>query len=86
VLGAGPNPFGPDGSTSPLRVAFAYRAGVARAPAPGVAYRVTLWMSYGLYCGPLCALSFTKARTVDFDASGTPLRVTGDGPPSFVVS
>jgi hypothetical protein len=86
ALGTGRNPFAAFDSAGTLQASFQYRAAVERAPAPGVAYRVTLRMHYQLYCGPLCALDVTKDRAVEFDAAGTVLRVTGDGPPSYVVS
>lgn len=86
ALSAGPSPFAAYESARALRVSFRYLAAVERATAPGVAYRVTLRMQYQLYCGPRCALWFTKDRVVTFDAGGRVLSVTGDGEPRYMVS
>ena len=86
ALGAGPNPFAPSDSVGALSVLMQYVATVERLPAGSVVHRVTLQLRFQLYCGPLCALSFTKTRIVEFDAAGRVTSIQGDGPPSYVVS
>ena len=52
----------------------------------GGARRVRMQVQFSFYCGPLCALSFSHSRVVEFDAAGNPIRVGGDRPPSYIMS
>jgi len=56
-----------------------YAAAVERTPVPGVAYRVHLKLDYFLDCGARCGYGFMPTRTVDYDAAGHVMSVSGDG-------
>lgn len=85
ALAGGPNPFGGRNQAVAHRASIEYTAAVESRGAVGVR-RVRMQVRFSFYCGPLCALSFNHSRIVEFDATGMPIRVEGDGPPSYIVS
>lgn len=60
-----------------------YRPGEA---APRREYAVAMRLEWSQYCGPLCAMSFSKSRAVVLTAGGDILAVDGDGCAGFAVS
>jgi hypothetical protein len=86
ALADGPNLFGPQNPLAEHRGSLAYSARIVRPPErPGIV-EAHLHISFSFFCGPLCALSFSHSRVVQFDAAGRVLRVIGDKPPGYVVS
>ena len=84
-LAAGPNPFARWNEGVGHRAMVDYTAAVEPRGAAG-GHRVRMQVKFSFYCGPLCALSFDHSRVVEFDPAGKPIRVEGDGPPSYIVS
>jgi hypothetical protein len=85
ALAAAPNPFARWNQGVAHRARIEYTAAVEPRGADG-GHRVRMQVRFSFYCGPLCALSFDHSRIVEFDPAGTPVRVEGDRPPSYVVS
>ena len=85
-LSAQPNPFARSNPGVDHTASVEYRARVERTTDARLPYQAQLEVRFRFHCGGRCALSFTHSRTVDFDASGRPVRIRGDGPPRYVVS
>jgi hypothetical protein len=49
-------------------------------------YEVTMALSWSQYCGSLCAMGFSKKRTVILDKEGKVLMILGDEQPGIIVS
>jgi len=49
-------------------------------------YVVTMHLTYGYYCGPLCAAGISKGRTVVLTPEGAWLYVSGDGRAGMMIS
>jgi hypothetical protein len=54
--------------------------------AGGASFVVRLRLGWNYWCGMLCAVGFSAAREVFFDAEGAVLRVESDGKPMVVMS
>ena len=85
-LSAQPNPFARSNPGVEHTASVEYRARVERTADAQAPYQAQLEVRFRFYCGGRCALYFTHSRTVDFDASGRPVRILGDGPPRYTVS
>lgn len=85
ALSGQPNPAARHNPGVQHRANMTYTATV-RANAVTGRREVHMSLSYSLYCGPLCAVSFTHSRVVEFDQDGRPVAVHGDGRPSVLVS
>ncbi|MDQ8154772.1 MAG: hypothetical protein P3B98_08915 [Gemmatimonadota bacterium] len=85
ALSGQPNPFARHNPGVQHRATLSYTA-LVRANTVTGRREVHLNLSYEFYCGPLCAVSFTHARVVEFDQDGQPVAVHGDGRPRVVVS
>jgi hypothetical protein len=86
-IGGHPFPQLSEGTSHTASVTYTaqVRALPATSSAPG-GHEVHLQVEFSFYCGPLCALSFTHERVVEFDASGKVIAIRGDRPPVFEVS
>jgi len=49
-------------------------------------YVVTMHLTYGHYCGPLCATGILKGRTVVLTPEGACLHISGDGKAGMMIS
>jgi hypothetical protein len=83
---AGRSPFGFSATDGPDHGSFSYTARVIPSSEPGVARIVELQLRWEYWCGMLCAMGFNHTRRVFFDATGTAVRVEGDGQPMVGVS
>ncbi|MHB1313513.1 MAG: hypothetical protein ACYC3L_15960, partial [Gemmatimonadaceae bacterium] len=66
ALSGQPNPAAQHNPGVQHRANMSYTATVRTSAATG-RREVHLSLSYGFYCGPLCAVSFTHSRVVEFD-------------------
>lgn len=85
ALSGQPNPAARHNPGVQHRASMSYTATVRESAITG-RREVHMSLSFSFYCGPLCAVAFTHARVVEFDQSGQPVAVRGDGRPSVVVS
>ena len=85
-LSAQPNPSARWNPGVDHTASVEYRARVEHTADTQLPYQAQLSVRFRYYCGRRCALDFTHSRTVDFDASGRPVRIRGDGPPRYLVS
>jgi hypothetical protein len=85
-LSVQPNPAAQYEPSVEHRASVEYTATAVRTSDPEAPFQVDMRVHFRLYCGRLCALSFTHSRTVLFGADREVLRVFGDGPPTYVVS
>lgn len=85
ALSAQPNPFAQYNAGLQHSANMAYTA-IVVTNAATARREVRLNLSFNFYCGPLCAMSFTHSRVVEFDQDGRPMAVSGDGRPRLVVS
>lgn len=81
---AGPNPIARYDPGVEHTARFEYEASVTSTPTGN--REVSMWIQWRFYCGSLCALSFRHRRIVTFDAEGNVVSVSGDEPPSVLVS
>ena len=85
-IAAGRGQFSYPAGSQRDRGSFDYRATVSRGSSPGVAFVITLQLSWEYTCSMICGISFQHTRVVAFDADGNPIAISGDGRPSIAVS